>query len=308
MTRVNIERILCPIDFSEFSRDALDHAVTLARWYHASLTVMHVLEISPVPADGPAGGAGAFVPLLDREKVADDVRDFARPATASTDVRLEVLVAFGTAAKTIQVQAEHMRADLVVVGTNGRSGFRRFVLGSVTERLFRSIAVPVLIVPPPVKKPAKVTYETVLCPVDFSDESMRALSYALSLAQESGARIVLLHVVEGVMDEVDPEQVGHVYVLEYLRSTERDALERLKAAVPDEARVWAHPIERVARGRAYKQILATADHERAGLIVMGVRGKGALDRFLFGSTAEHVIREARCPVLTLHAEVFADTA
>jgi nucleotide-binding universal stress UspA family protein len=303
MKRVNIERILCPIDFSEFSRDALDHALALASWYRATLTLVHVVE--PVPIDGMATGA-AFLPLPDSDKVADDIRDFARRAIGTADVSMDVLVAFGTPAIAIREHAERLHVDVVVVGTHGRSGFQRFLLGSVSERLLRTVAVPVLIVPPPVKKPETVIYETILCPVDFSDESMRALDYALSLAKESGARIILLHVLEGFLDERDPQQIRNVSVLEYLRDTEQEASERLRAAVSDETRVWAHPIERIARGRAYRQILATADDERAGLIVMGVRGRGALNRFLFGSTTEHVIREAHCPVLTLHAEIPVD--
>ena len=303
MERVNIERILCPIDFSEFARDALDHAVALANWYRAALTLMHVIEIPPLPIDGLAAEAASFAPLPERGKVADDVRDFARPAIGSAEVPLDVLVTFGSPAMAIQVHAERMHADLVVVGTHGRSGFQRFLLGSVTERLLRALAVPLLIVPPPVKKPETVIYESILCPVDFSDESMRALDYAFSLAQESGARVILLHVLEGFLDEVDPQQIRNVSVLEYFRNAEQDASERMRAAIPDEARVWAHPVERIARGRAYRQIVTTADHERVGLIVMGVRGKRALNRFLFGSTTAHVIREARCPVLTLHAHI-----
>jgi nucleotide-binding universal stress UspA family protein len=306
MKRVNIERILCPIDFSEFSRDALDHAVALASWYRASLTVMHVIEIRPVPIDESGAAVGSFAPLLDREKVADDVRDFARQAIGTSDIRTDVFVTFGTAARAIQVHSEQMRADLVIVATQGRSGFQRFLIGSVTERLLRAIAVPLLIVPPPVKKPETVTYDTILCPIDFSDESMRALDYGLSLAQESGARIILLHVVEGFLDEVDPEHIRNVNVLEFLRYSEEDASARLSAAVPEEARVWSHPIVRIARGRAYRQIVATAESERAGLVVMGVRGVGALNRLIFGSTTDHVIREARCPVLTLHADVALD--
>lgn len=202
----------------------------------------------------------------------------------------------------IQRHAEQIHADVVVVGTHGRSGFQRFVLGSVTERLLRTIVVPLLIVPPPVMKPKTVVYDTILCPIDFSDESMRALDYALSLAQETDARIILLHVLEALLDEVTP-RTRNTAVLEYLRELEQDASARLMAAVPDEARTWSHPVERIVRGRAYREVLAIAEAERASLIVMGVRGRGALNRLIFGSTTEHVIREARCPVLTLHSEV-----
>jgi nucleotide-binding universal stress UspA family protein len=302
MKRVNIERVLCPIDFSEFSRDALDHAVAMARWYRATLTVMHVIDIPQVPVNGLAAGSEAFTPMFDRDKVAEDVRTFARPAIGSVDLKWDVLVTLGTPVGAIELHAEQIRADLVVVGTHGRSGFQRFLIGSVTEKLLRAITAPLLIVPPPVKKPETITYATVLCPIDFSNESLRALEYALSLAQESGARIILLHAQETLLDDVDPLYAPNMNVPEYLRDAEQKASARLKAAVPEEARVWADPVERVVRGRAYRQILAIAQQENVGLIVMGVRGKGALNRLIFGSTTEHVIREARCPVLTLHAE------
>src|SRR5690349_12999311 len=117
MTRVNIERILCPIDFSEFSRDALDHAVALATWYRATLTVMHVIEIPPVPIDGPPVHTAAFAPAVDRDTAANEVTNFARRALGDADVRTEVVVAFGAPAGSIRLLAERIRADLVIVGT-----------------------------------------------------------------------------------------------------------------------------------------------------------------------------------------------
>jgi nucleotide-binding universal stress UspA family protein len=117
-----------------------------------------------------------------------------------------------------------------------------------------------------------------------------------------------LHVLDSLLDEVDPEQIRNVSVIQYLRNTDHDALQRLRAAIPNEARVWANPVERIVRGRAYRHILAMADRDHANLIVMGVRGKGAFNRFLFGSTTEHIVREARCPVLTLHADIPVDRA
>src|SRR5690349_20190512 len=158
MKRVNIERILCPIDFSEPSRNALHQAVTLATWYRAILTLMHVIEIRPLLIDEPGAAAGAFAPLPDRDQTADDVRNFARPIVGTAGIQNDVVVTFGFPAEAIQAQADRMRDDLVVVGTHGRSGVERVLLGSVTERLLRVIAVPLLIVPPPVQKPERATY------------------------------------------------------------------------------------------------------------------------------------------------------
>ena len=109
----------------------------------------------------------------------------------------------------------------------------------------RSCAKEQPIVPPPMKKPERVVYDTILCPIDYSDESTQALDYGLSLAQESGARIILLHVLGGFLDDVDPQQIRNVNVRDFLRYSEQDASSRLSAAVPEEARVWSHPIERL---------------------------------------------------------------
>jgi nucleotide-binding universal stress UspA family protein len=109
----------------------------------------------------------------------------------------------------------------------------------------------------------------------------------------------LLHVIESLLGEAGASELGHLRVPEYYRILEEDAVARLKSAVPEQVRVWCSPEERGARGRAYQEILKVARDEGAELIVMGVQGKGALNRFVFGSTTQHVIREAGCPVLTL---------
>jgi nucleotide-binding universal stress UspA family protein len=301
---VKLEKILCPMDFSDFSRDALDHAVALAKWYGASVTVMHVLPIPTVPVRvaGVLVDAAPLSPVVNSEETANELNRWAQVSIGSSGVKADVLVTSGLATMEIARQVELLNADLLVLGTHGRSGFQRLFLGSVTEKLLRTTTIPVMTIPPPVRKPESVRYKTILCPVDFSDESMRALDYALSLAKEADARIILLHVVEGFVDTPYANEFRNVSVLEYYEQMEADAAKRLVAAVPDDARTWARPVERVIKGRAYRQILKMAQDERAELIVMGVRGRGAIDRLIFGSTTHHVIRGAECPVLTLHSD------
>jgi nucleotide-binding universal stress UspA family protein len=295
---IDINRILCPVDLSEFSRHALDHAFALATWYDAHVTVLHVfgpaqlpVPLISVPADVPV------LPPIQRNEVAEDVRRFCGPLPTVGGGPAEIVMTEGDPAKEIVLQAE--RVDLVVMGTHGRSGFERLFLGSVTEKVLRTTHVPVLTVPPPVERPESVIYKTILCPVEFSDASTRALAYALSLAEETDARLILLHVVEGDLEEPSFGEIGHLSVREYYRYLEEDAMARLKAAVPEETRVWCKPAECVVTGKAYRAILKVAAEDHAELIVMGVHGKGALHRRLFGSTTHHVIREAGCPVLTL---------
>lgn len=294
---VEVNRILCPVDLSEFSRHALDHAMALAQWYEAHVTVLHVSRPPPLP---PLTGMSADVPVLpplQPDVLTDDVRRFCGLLTTAPSAPVAIVVKEGNAAKEIVQEAE--RDDLVVMGTHGRSGFERLFLGSVTEKVIRTTHVPVLTVPPPVDRPESVLYKTILCPIEFSDASTRALEYALSLAEETDARLVLLHVVEGFVEQPYLSDMGHLSLREYHRYLEEDAMARLRAALPEAARVWCKPDVRVVSGKAYREILKVAAQDGAELIVMGVHGKGALNRRLFGSTTHHIIREAGCPVLTL---------
>jgi len=294
-----ITQILCPVDLSEISRHALDHARAIAKWYDAHLTVFHVVT-PPAPLIPSTGMAEALpVPLPQLGEVAEEVRRFSGLTDARAGNCSEVLVVEGTPVKEILRKADSLPADLVVMATHGRGGFEALFLGAVTETVLRSTHAPVLTVPPPVERVESVIYKTILCPIEFSDPSTRALEYALTLAEETGARLILLHVIEKLVDAPQFAEIAHFSVTEYQQRLEEDARARLTSVVPQEARVWCTPEERVVSGRAYQVILDVAEQEKAELIVMGVHGKGALNRRLFGSTTHHVIRQARCPVLTL---------
>jgi nucleotide-binding universal stress UspA family protein len=298
---VSISRILCAVDFSDFSRDALDHAVVLAKWYSAPLNVLHVYSLpQPVMAGGGVPSSLLSSPST-REEVTEEVRRFCAPSLAASDQHAEIVVTEGNAAKEIAREAERLTASLLVLGTHGRTGFERLFLGSVTEKVLRSTRVPVLTIPPSVRKPGPPLYKTILCALDFSDASIRALEYALSLAKQADARLVLLHVIENMLGDVSAERLGHLTLSEYQRHLEQEAATQLKAVIPDEARAWSTPIERVEKGRAYAEILRIAAEEHVEIIVMGVQGKGALSRMLFGSTTQRVLAHAGCPVLTLHS-------
>jgi nucleotide-binding universal stress UspA family protein len=288
---------------SDTSRHALEHAFAFARWYRARVTVLHVLNV-PLPVIPPAAvpvGDASTVPPLRPEDVTEDVRRFASSASGADLSAADVVVVEGSPVREILRQAEERRADLLVMGTHGRSGFEALFLGSVTEKVLRSTHVPVLTVPPAVERVEAVVYNTILCPIEFSDASIRAMEYAFALAQETGARLILLHAIDQLVDAPQPGALSPFNLEQYRQHLEEDARARLQAAVPAGARVWCTPEERVLSGKAYRVILETADQEKAEVIVMGVHGKGALNRRLFGSTTHHVIREAHCPVLTLRA-------
>ncbi|MGH7556160.1 MAG: universal stress protein, partial [Longimicrobiales bacterium] len=208
---VNINRILCPVDLSEFSRDALRHALALAEWYEAHVTVCHVYSAPQplLPVTGLPGNA-PLLPPVQPDEIAEHVRRFCASSLQDREESAEIVVREGNAAKEIVLLAEQLPADLLVLGTHGRSGFERLFLGSVTERVLRTTHAPVMTIPPPVTQPGPALYKTILCPLDFSDASTRALDYALSLAQEADARLILLHVIENLLGEAGAAEMGHL--------------------------------------------------------------------------------------------------
>jgi nucleotide-binding universal stress UspA family protein len=190
-----------------------------------------------------------------------------------------------------------LQFDLIVVGTHGRGGFDRLILGSVTEKVLRKAVCPVLTVPPPAVVATKLPYERLLCPVDFSESSLSALKVALSIAEEADAHITILHAIEWPTDD---ELSGiEVDTPAFHRLAEEQTVRSLNELVPQDVRVWCKPDTTVRFGKAYQQILETAEQKHADLIVIGVRGRNALDLMLFGSTTNQVVRRASCPVLTL---------
>lgn len=291
---MRITRVLCPIDFSETSQHALDHAVAIATWYKAKLTLLHVFVTLPT-IDAP--------PLVlddaNRESLEKSIRTMAAgvPADVPVDVRVE--------------QAEHVHseildqlaathADLLVLGTHGRSGFQRLFLGSVTEKVIRKATCPTLVVPPrssDIPRGSPVQFKRILCAIDFSESSLSALAYALNMAEEADAQLTLLHVIE-----MPPELKGNAMAPDFdigllHAAADAEARRRLHDLVPDQARSYCTVETAVVEGRPYRRLLQRAAEDRVDLIVMGVLGRGAIDLLFFGSTTHHVIRGATCPVL-----------
>ena len=299
---IEIQKILCPIDFSDYSRHALDHAAALARWYASSITVLYVHPIVPVAASGP--GAPVFPPLVatarDREVVLDSMRRFAQDE-AGSDVPMTFEMAEGAAAPEILARARDPSIQLLVMGTHGRSGFERLVLGSITEKVLRKACCPVLSVPPRAGDVAPVAplFRRILCAVDFSECSLQALTYAMSIAQEADAHLTVLHVLELPLEAQELLAGESDAVREYTAGAAAERRERLRTAVPDAVRAYCTVDMQLATGKPYREILRVAGEERSDLVVIGIQGHGAADLFFFGSTAQHVVRAAACPVLTL---------
>jgi nucleotide-binding universal stress UspA family protein len=306
MAMIEMRRILCPVDFSDFSRRALDHAIAIARWYESTVTVLHVFSSVPLPVFGP--GSAVFNPVVltaaDREQLLVELKEYVA-AESAPGIATEALLREGNTTVEILDQAASMHADLLVIGTHGRSGFERLVLGSVAEKVLRKARCPVLSVPrrlPDAVPSGPVLFKRIVCAVDFSDCSMQALNYAASLAQEADGRLTVVHVLA-------PELAGqigigeeHLNLAALLRQREDEARQLLEKAVPQSATAYCTVESLLPRGKPWREILQIASDRQAELIVMGVQGRGAADLLLFGSTAHHIVRQAECPVLTLRGK------
>ena len=299
-SRMRTERILCPTDYSDFSERALEQAVRLARWFYASVTVVHVVAPTPWAASPDRGFIAIPGDLLhvQRQEEEEALERFVAPYRGK-GVAIHTRLIEGDASRAIQALALELPADLVVIGTHGRGGFEHLVLGSVTEKVLRRATCPVLTVgigtPTAIAAPL---FRRILCALDLTEGSERTLEVALSLAEENMARVTLLHVLEGVPGWAGPPRYRALPQVARIRKELFEATEkRLVDSVSTEDRAFCWVTERVEEGIPWREVLRVADVSDADVIVMGAHSRGALDQALFGSTANHVVRAARCPVL-----------
>jgi nucleotide-binding universal stress UspA family protein len=292
--RTSIERILCPLDFSDISRHVLAHAAAIAHWYEARLTLLYVFVNLPAIDLPPM-----VLEESDRARLMNQMRDFAAsvPQEVSVECQLQEERLVHDA---ILAQVDATQADLLVLGTHGRSGFQRLFLGSVTEKVIRKVKCPTLIVPPrarDIAPDAPVEFHRIVCPIDFSEGSIAALEYAINLAEEADGQLTLLHVAELPAALTQEPFVVEDELARIHETAIANARRRLTDLIPENARAYCAIDTAVVEGRAYREILRRAGESDADLIVMGVHGRGALDLLLFGSTTHHVIRASTCPVL-----------
>lgn len=291
---VEIRRILCPIDFSPFSVKAYACAQSLARHYGAKLYVQHLIELWN-------DGSKSAPPMnlfeeYRRASIQEGEERLERFVEAHPydGVRSERYVREGMPADQILALAEELAVDLVVMGTHGRRGLNRLMLGSVAERVLRNAPCLVLVAGNasddsslPGKAEDAVPFGRILCCTDFSDASQKAVAQALSLAEEYGADMTLVH----VLDE-SPDATG-------IQERIAGATQQLEQWVSSASRKKGTINTAVRVGRPYEQIIQAATDTNADLTVMGVRGRNAIDVAVFGSTTYRVIQLGSCPVLVV---------
>ena len=296
---ITLTRVLCPVDFSEPSTRALEYAAALARWYDAELTVMHAAGVPvgvPVAVQsGPVVPEPSGLAMARRLELRATLGRFVAPVT-NGQLKLDLQVRDGYPVDEIADLAQQAKPSLIVMGTHGRRGLQRFVLGSVAEKVIRVAPCPVMIVPPQVAVPQPPLFRRILCPVDFSASSLEALRFALTLMSERDTSLVLLHVLQP-----GPDAFGFGEPPAHTRESRADLAEYAREQLREEVPPPLHEScrEVVVAGNAGDQILEQAGQNGIDLIVLGVTGRGAANLAMFGSTTQHVVRRAHCPVLTV---------
>ncbi len=286
---LRIQKVLFATDFSDSAEAAAAHATRLARRYEAELHVLHVAA----PSEDVSGRLSGF------ERAVSEASRSGAPAV------VEALVTSRSAPAGVLDYARAQDADLIVMGTRGQSGLSRLVMGSVAEAVVRCAPCPVYTVrrtsaseekdalepasPPGESRPA---IRRILAPVDFSASSQLSAVYARELAALYDAHVDLLYVTSqpdfamGPAADVEPTGLSR-------RAREQKRLEALKAEAGLQADVH------VAYSYPQGGILDFARSHGTDLIVIPTHGRTGLKRFLMGSVAEGVIRQAPCPVFTV---------
>lgn len=290
-TRIALQNILFATDFSAVSDAALKHALSIARRYDSRVYVAHVIRPDAyqlVPPDAMG------VALEQTKRYAEEQMARLLVSGCLRGIPHQVLLAQGELWSAMSGMLGEHEIDLVIVGTHGRTGVRKLLLGSVAEEVFRMSPRPVMTVGP--KVPGEVSdereFRRILYATDFTPSSEAASAYALSLAQEHQAHLTLLHVVP---EATDVSARNQARLVEFFRR-------RLQQLVPEEADLWCEPELLIEFGSPAEQILRLADEQGTDLIVLGVRRSATFAGHLPPATAYTVVCQAHCPVLTVRGE------
>ncbi|MDS0282864.1 universal stress protein [Haloarcula onubensis] len=291
------EHILVPTDGSDHARRAAEHATLLAEGFDATVHLLAVVDIEA--AAGPFSAGGVDDEYVDQRTAAQRtaLSDLADSLDYSGAV--ETTVVTGTPAEGILDYARNGGADLVVMGTHGRSGLRRYLTGSVAERVVRLSPVPVLTVRATEASAVGEGYDDILLPTDGSERAAAAVAPALAVADAFGSTVHVVSVVNVGDIATGAETSVPAELLDELEDAAADAT----AAVASETQAaGVDAVTDVWTGRPKHDLLEYVDDHDIEMVVMGTHGRTGLERVLLGSTAEALVRRAEVPVMTVGEE------
>lgn len=281
MEKFHPQRILCPTDFSEMASLALQHASSLATCFSAELLVIYADPLLPPPYFTAGGEEDLARSLRQSEKAAGEhLARYAKEHIGGA-VPYETLFVNRLAVPAIVETAEKNKADMIVMGTYGRSGLSRVLMGSVAERVLRETSLPVLTVrSKKTDEKKRVSFSRILCPVNYSEVARKALGHALSLAECFSSELQVMNVLENP------------------GGSDQEERDKLCAWVGSDPPPKCNLQPMVSHGNAAEQIIQAASSWSADLVIIGARHKRFADTTILGSTTVRVTRHAPCPVLT----------
>ena len=297
--RVQFKHIVCATDFSDYANRTIPYGIALAKEFGAKLVICHVVDLSSIAIYGEF----QLDPVGQQDRIMEYAQAQLSQLLANRQIEWEPVIVVGHTAEEISRIVDEKDIDLVISATRGRTGLKRLLLGSVTERLMHTLTCPLLVVHSPEQgfvdvADQKIQLKRVLVGCDFSEDSGVAMQYGLSFAQEFEAELHLVHVVE-------PPTYQHMLkppsaLQEEITQELRNRLEqKLRELVPEEARHWCTPETALLEGNPYEELTRYAESHSIDMIVLGVRGHGLVKTLLVGSTTDRVIRKSPCPVLSV---------
>lgn len=291
---MKFNKILVPLDFSEYSEKSLEYALSLAEIYGAQLTLLHaiVLHYEDVGEETHLKQLEEMVKLQEKNSYERLERQNQKAGQRGVSVTSEVVRGVSAADAILEFIDDHPH-DLIILGTHGRAGVKKWLYGSVAEQVVRHSPIPVLTIHKSWDKPFAI--QKLLVPVDFSEYSKIAIDAALALAQTFKAHLTFLHVIEQTVHPAYYAATIDSLFIADPQLMER-SIENLKVFSGGEIAGAEYVVK---EGRAYKEIVGFAKEQACDLILMSTRGLSGLEHLLIGSTTERVVRSAICPVLTV---------
>ena len=287
---LNIDRILWPTDFSTGAARAFPHAVALADWHDAALHVLNVREGAPTVQEDMEE---AFpLSMGDLANLIDATGAPPKSVELESISLVQEQIDDPAPGDAINAYVDEHDVDLVVMGTHGRRGLQRLLIGSVAEDVLRRASCPVLTVRDSEQTPAAWNVRNILAPVDFSEASTAAVKHTKELALTYGAQITLLHAVEEVM-------YPSAYGMEMADIPGPEVIDRVEKGLANMARDeigYEHVVVGSVIGYAPSAILDYVENNDVDLIVIATHGRSGLERLLLGSVTERVVRRASVPV------------
>lgn len=322
--RIQPKKIMCAIDFSNFTDETLLYSVALCKVFYAKLFLVHI--ISDVNTAFVQGGITINRTIVEDQQISD-AQELLGNLAKEIPIDHDIVICKGDPAEEIRRLALEEKIDMVITATHGKSGIKRLLIGSVTENLIRTLHCPLLVLSTHEQDfihpgDYEIKLKKILVGCDFSPDSKLAFDYGLSLAQEFQAELYLAHVIKPT-EHIELKPSDYITVIprdyylwepsdyhEIQKEVTKETQEKISKLysrlkqqllfmVPEECQIWCSPYAILLRGEPYRELIQYGREKGVDMIVLGIRGHTLWETLMVGSTTDRVIRDAFCPVLAV---------